>query len=42
VDIDALGADLQAKGVASFAASWSELLEGIAGKTRTLAASVGP
>jgi transaldolase len=41
VDIDALAADLQAKGVASFAASWSELLDGIAAKTRTLAASVG-
>ena len=41
VDVDALAADLQAKGVTTFAASWAELLDGIATKSRTLSAPGG-
>ena len=41
VDADALAGELQSKGVGLFAASWAELLDGIAEKTRKLSAQVG-
>jgi transaldolase len=40
VDVDALAADLQAKGAALFAESWQQLLEGIAAKAGQLSAPV--
>jgi transaldolase len=41
VDVDALAGELQARGLAAFAASWAELLDGIAVKSRELSAQVG-
>jgi transaldolase len=39
VDVDALGAQLQDEGAASFVKSWNDLLEGIASKSKALKAA---